>query len=116
MANAGSYRVPLFVPALATAAPPGGPRHADATTGARDRIGGTGGRRQRRRWALPPTPMSNLNVFLLGFIVLTAGLAMGAHLAGVPTAWIGAGGVVMIGLGILLAVTKTRQREDPNRY
>ena len=53
---------------------------------------------------------------LLGFLVLTAGLAMAAHLAGVPTAWIGAGGVVMLGLGILMAVTKTRQRETPPRY
>lgn len=60
--------------------------------------------------------MSNLSVYLLGFIVLTAGLAMIAHLAGVPTAWIGAGGVVMLGLGILLGVTKTRQRETPERF
>lgn len=57
--------------------------------------------------------MSNTTLYLLGFIVLTAGVAMGLHLAGVPTAWIGAGGVVMLGLGILLAVTKTRQRETP---
>jgi len=55
--------------------------------------------------------MSSLSVYLLGFLVLTAGLAMGAHLAGVPAAWIGAGGVVLLGLGILLAVTKTRRRE-----
>ena len=59
--------------------------------------------------------MSNLSVFLLGFIVLTAGLAMAAHLAGVPAAWIGAGGIVMLGVGILLGVTKTGEREDPTR-
>ena len=57
--------------------------------------------------------MSSLSVYLLGFLVLTAGLAMVAHLAGVPAAWIGAGGVIMLGLGILLAVTKTRRRETP---
>ena len=57
--------------------------------------------------------MSSLSVYLLGFLVLTAGLAMVAHLAGVPAVWIGAGGVVMLGLGILLAVTKTRGREAP---
>ena len=57
--------------------------------------------------------MSNTALFLLGFIVLTGGMAMGLHLAGVPAAWIGAGGIVMLGLGILLAVTKTRQRETP---
>lgn len=59
--------------------------------------------------------MSSLSVFLLGFLLLTAGLAMAAHLAGIPAAWIGAGGVVMLGLGVLLAVTKTRQREAPPR-
>ena len=55
--------------------------------------------------------MSSTAAYLLGFIVLTAGLAMGAHLAGVPAAWIGAGGIVMLGVGILLAVTKTRRPE-----
>ena len=60
--------------------------------------------------------MSSLSVYLLGFLVLTAGLAMAAHLAGVPAAWIGAGGVVMIGLGILLGVTKTRRREGSGGY
>ena len=55
--------------------------------------------------------MSNTSIYLLGFVVLTAGIAMGLHLAGVPSAWIGAAGVVMLGLGILLAVTKTRRRE-----
>ena len=57
--------------------------------------------------------MSNLTIYLFGFLILVVGLAMGAHLAGIPTAWIGAGGVVMLGLGVLMAVTKTRQRETP---
>lgn len=57
--------------------------------------------------------MSSLSVYLLGFLVLTAGLAMGAHLAGVPPAWIGVGGVVLLGIGILSAVTKTRRPETP---
>ena len=58
--------------------------------------------------------MSNLSIYLIGFVVLVIGLAMGAHLAGLPAAWIGAGGVVLLGAGILLGVTKTRQRETPN--
>lgn len=57
--------------------------------------------------------MSSTSTYLLGFIVLTFGFAMAAHLAGVPAAWIGAGGIVMIGVGILLAVTKTRRPETP---
>ena len=55
--------------------------------------------------------MSSLSVYLLGFLILTAGLAMGMHLAGLPTAWIGAAGVVLLGIGILTGVSKTRTRD-----
>ena len=55
--------------------------------------------------------MSSTAAYLLGFLVLTIGLAMAAHLAGLPAAWIGAGSIVMVGVGILLAVTKTRRPE-----
>ena len=55
--------------------------------------------------------MSSLSVYLLGFIVLTGGVAMGLHLAGVPAGWIGAVGVTMLGLGILKGVSTTRRRE-----
>ena len=57
--------------------------------------------------------MSNLTIYLIGYVVLVAGLAMGANLAGVAPAWIGVGVVVLLGAGILMAVTKTRQRETP---
>ena len=55
--------------------------------------------------------MSSLSIYLVGVLVVTAGLAMLAHLAGVPTAWIGAGGVIALGVGILTAVSKTRERD-----
>ena len=57
--------------------------------------------------------MSNLSIYLIGILVLVGGLAMGAHLAGIPAAWIGAGGIVLLGAGILMGVTRTRQRETP---
>ena len=57
--------------------------------------------------------MSNLSIYLVGILVLVGGLAMGAHLAGIPAAWIGAGGIVLLGGGILMGVTRTRQRETP---
>lgn len=64
--------------------------------------------------------MSSLSIYLLGVIVVTAGIAMALHLAGVPTAWIGAAGVVALGVGILAAVSHTRQRDasptDPPMY
>ena len=55
----------------------------------------------------------SFGLYVAGFIVLIVGLAMGAHLAHVPNQWIGVGVVVLVGLGILKAVTHTRQR-DPS--
>lgn len=55
--------------------------------------------------------MSSLSIYLVGVLVVTGGLAMVLHLAGVPTAWIGAVGVIGLGIGILTAVSKTRTRD-----
>jgi hypothetical protein len=55
----------------------------------------------------------SFGLYIVGFIVLIVGLAYGAHLAHVPNQWIGVGAVVLVGLGILKAVTHTRQR-DPS--
>ena len=55
--------------------------------------------------------MSSLSIYLLGFVVLVVGITMGLHLAGVPDAWIGVVGVVLIGIGILTGVSKTRRRD-----
>jgi hypothetical protein len=53
----------------------------------------------------------SFGLYIVGFIVLVIGLALGAHLAHVPPQWIGVGVVVLVGLGILKAVTNTRQRD-----
>ena len=55
--------------------------------------------------------MSSLSIYLVGVLVVTGGLAMVMHLAGVPMAWIGAVGVIGLGIGILTAVSKTRTRD-----
>jgi hypothetical protein len=55
----------------------------------------------------------SFGLYIVGFIVLIVGLGIGAHLAHVPNQWIGVGAVVLVGLGILKAVTHTRQR-DPS--
>jgi hypothetical protein len=54
----------------------------------------------------------SFGLYIAGFIVLIIGLAIGAHLAHVPPQWIGVGAVVLTGLGILKAVTHTRQRDS----
>ncbi|HYE96028.1 MAG TPA: hypothetical protein VD962_07430 [Rubricoccaceae bacterium] len=55
--------------------------------------------------------MSSLGIYLLGFLVFVAGVAMGLHLLGVPAAWIGVAGVVLIGIGMLSGVTRMRRRD-----
>lgn len=53
-------------------------------------------------------------LYIVGYIILIVGLAIGAHLAHVPPRWIGVGAIVMIGLGLVHAVADTRQRDSSN--
>jgi hypothetical protein len=53
---------------------------------------------------------SSFGVYLIGFIILIIGLALGANLAGVPTVWIAVGVICLVGIGILSAVKKTQGR------
>jgi hypothetical protein len=56
----------------------------------------------------------SFGLYILGFAILTIGLAIGAHLMHMPPRWIGVGVTVMVGLGILKAVSHTRQRDSSN--
>lgn len=58
---------------------------------------------------------SSFAVYLVGFIVVVVGLAYGAHLAHVPDVWIGVGVIVLVGLGILKAVTSTQSKTKPDQ-
>ncbi len=51
---------------------------------------------------------SSFGLYLVGFIILIIGLALGAHLAGMPTTWIAVGVICLLGIGILSAVKKTQ--------
>ncbi len=55
----------------------------------------------------------SFGLYLVGFVVLIVGLALGAHLLHVPPRWIGVGVITMVGIGILTGVTRTR-RPDPS--
>jgi hypothetical protein len=52
-------------------------------------------------------------LYLLGFIIVIAGLAWGAMVAGVPQTYILIGAVVLFGIGILSAVKRTRPKDPP---
>ena len=57
--------------------------------------------------------MSSFGIYIIGFIVLIIGLASAATLLGVPPVWIGVGVIILIGLGILTGVSKTRNPDPP---
>ena len=54
----------------------------------------------------------SFGIYMVGFIILIIGLAVGAFLMHIAPMWIGVGVLIMIGLGILLGVTSTRQRDS----
>ena len=56
--------------------------------------------------------MSSFATYLIGFIVLIIGLAIGAYLLNVPTVWIGVGVIVLIGVGVLSATSRTKLRDQ----
>ena len=55
----------------------------------------------------------SFSLYMVGYVILIIGLAIGAHLMHVPPRWIGVGVIVMVGIGILTGVTSTR-RPDPS--
>ncbi len=48
--------------------------------------------------------------YIVGFLILIAGLAWAASEAGVPQLYIMIGAVILFGLGIMTAATRTRVR------
>ena len=58
--------------------------------------------------------MSAFGTYLIGFIVLIVGLGIAAFLLNVPTMWIGVGVIVLVGIGILMATSRTRMKDPPS--
>lgn len=56
--------------------------------------------------------MSAFGSYLIGFVVLIVGLAIGAYLLNVPTTWIVVGVIVLLGLGIISATSRMRMRDQ----
>jgi uncharacterized membrane protein YiaA len=55
--------------------------------------------------------MSSFSTYLIGFIILIVGLGVAAYLLNVPAMWIGVGVIVLIGIGVLSATSKTKMRD-----
>ena len=59
--------------------------------------------------------MSSFATYLVGFIILILGLALGAYLLNVPPLWIVAGVIALIGIGVLSATNRTKPRDPVHR-
>jgi NADH:ubiquinone oxidoreductase subunit 6 (subunit J) len=55
--------------------------------------------------------MTNMVVYLIGTLLVVAGLAYAASRLGVAQVWIIAGALVIIGLGLMGGIVKTRQKD-----
>ena len=58
--------------------------------------------------------MSSFGLYIIGYIVLIIGLALAANLLGISSTWIMTGVIVLIGIGILTGVSKTRRPDPPS--
>jgi len=56
----------------------------------------------------------SFGLYAAGYAIVIGGLVYAAHLVRMPTHWIVAGAVIMIGLGILSGVKATRQKDSVN--
>ena len=52
--------------------------------------------------------MSAFGTYLVGFVLLIVGLSIGAYLLNVPPLWIVVGAIVLLGIGVMTATSRTR--------
>jgi hypothetical protein len=56
----------------------------------------------------------SFGIYLVGYVILITGLAIGAYMLHVPQKWIGVGVLCLIGVAIIHGVTATRQKDRPS--
>ena len=57
--------------------------------------------------------MSSFGTYLIGFIIVVVGLAIAAYMLGVPSQWLIVGVLVLLGIGIVMATSRTKPRDPP---
>jgi hypothetical protein len=55
--------------------------------------------------------MSSFSTYLIGFLILVLGLGIAAYLLNIPSMWIAVGVIVLIGIGVLSATSRTKMRD-----
>jgi hypothetical protein len=53
----------------------------------------------------------SFGIYIVGYIILITGVAIGAYFLHVPQKWIGVGVLCLIGIAIIHGVTATRQKD-----
>ena len=57
--------------------------------------------------------MSSFATYLLGFLILIIGLAVAAYLLNAPPTLILVGVIILVGIGILMATSRTKMKDPP---
>ena len=57
--------------------------------------------------------MSSFTTYLIGFVILIVGLAIGAYLMGAPPTWIAVGVICLLGIAVLMGTSRTKPRDPP---
>lgn len=55
----------------------------------------------------------SFGIYLVGFAIVIGGVAWGLSVMHVPTLYITIGCVILLGMGILMGVSQTRQKDKP---
>ena len=55
----------------------------------------------------------SFTLYMIGFLIFIAGVAWACVVAGVPQLYIIIGAVILFGIGILTAVSRTRAKDPP---
>jgi hypothetical protein len=53
----------------------------------------------------------SFGIYIVGYVILIVGLAIGAHFLAVPPKWIGVGVLCLVGIGVIHGVTATRHKD-----
>lgn len=56
----------------------------------------------------------SFGIYLVGYLILIGGLALGANMLNVPAQWIGVGALCLVGIAIVHGVSTTRQKDRPS--
>jgi Na+-driven multidrug efflux pump len=55
--------------------------------------------------------MSSFAIYLIGTIIVTGGLALAAYKLNAPPIWIVIGVIIIIGMGVMVGVSKTKLKD-----